>query len=125
MAIFRRTVSKYGKSGGYLTLPASFISKEVIIIADDDLQQFSDAIHTAYLLNKVGNSEITVLNQKFEDLKNNINPRIAFFERTLTALIKPQLVQKLEPQNLNKSNNEIPKELPIANTPNNTTTPDN
>ena len=125
MAIFRRTVSKYGKSGGYLTLPASFISKEVIIIADDDLQQFSDAIHTAYLLNKVGNSEITILNQKFEDLKNEINPRINLMERTITVLLKPQLVQKPLQQSSDTSNNEPQKELPIANTPNNTTTPDN
>jgi hypothetical protein len=87
-------------------MPKRYGNKDAIIIVDDEVQQFSDIIRNAYLLSRVGDSEIAQVRGEFEELKNELLPRMAFMERTLTNLIKPPS----ELFEIHKKNNDIPLE---------------
>lgn len=82
--IIKKIIKKYG-TGGHIILPKSKIGHEAIVIYDDEVQQFKDTIRSAYLMNSAHDDQIARIDK---ELRDSINPRLAFIERFLISLRK-------------------------------------
>ena len=80
--ILKKKISRYG-TGAHVVLPKAKLGEDVLIIYDDDLQNFKDTVRNAYLIDSIKDQRLI----KIEDeIKNNIQTRLAVIERLLTSL---------------------------------------
>ena len=82
MAIERRKITHY--SGiGHITFPRAKADQEVIVVYNDDLDNFKNMITNAALLDEVNRQRLSDMQRQL----NDFSARLAFLERVLTSIV--------------------------------------
>ena len=81
MAIIRKKATKIANAA-HVILPKARLGQDVVVIFEDELENFKDIITHSHLLNKVQDEKINEIRRGLDDLK----ARVAFMERFLTSL---------------------------------------
>ena len=79
--IMRKTIKKYS-TGAHIILPKDKIGETIIVIYDEDLEQFKTMVRNSTLYDSVKDDKIERIKTEVKDLVT----RVSFLERFVTSL---------------------------------------